>query len=463
MASVPHFDLIVIGGGPAGASGAFTAAIYGRRVALVERTPYLGGAGINTGTVPSKTLRETALALSGIRARRLTGLDLSLRREATISDFVSHERQVTANERKRLTDRLEGENVRILQGTARFVDPHTIALDSGERLTGDYILVATGSSPARPPEFPFADPAVHDSNEILDLDRLPRTLAVVGAGVIGSEYASTFAALGTRVWIIDGRDTLLPFLDREVADALEGAMRRAGIEFVWNQRVDACEACGGGPVTLRLTSGTPLEVEGVFVAAGRTSNTADLRLEAAGLTPGPRGLLQVDEHYRTTVPHILAAGDVIGFPALASTSLQQARIAVCRAFGLEAPVSRPALLPTGIYTIPEVSAIGKTEESLMEEGVPYVAGRAAYTDTARGDIMGDEAGFLKLLFRRSDRKLVGVHVIGEQATELVHIGLMALMSGADVSLLVASCFNFPTLGDLYRVAAAQALASIEGR
>jgi NAD(P) transhydrogenase len=353
MASVPHFDLIVIGGGPAGASGAFTAAIYGRRVALVERTPYLGGAGINTGTVPSKTLRETALALSGIRARRLTGLDLSLRREATISDFVSHERQVTANERKRLTDRLEGENVRILQGTARFVDPHTIALDSGERLTGDYILVATGSSPARPPEFPFADPAVHDSNEILDLDRLPRTLAVVGAGVIGSEYASTFAALGTRVWIIDGRDTLLPFLDREVADALESAMRRAGIEFVWNQRVDACEACGGGPVTLRLTSGTPLEVEGVFVAAGRTSNTADLRLEAAGLTPGPRGLLQVDEHYRTTVPHILAAGDVIGFPALASTSLQQARIAVCRAFGLEAPVSRPALLPTGIYTIPE--------------------------------------------------------------------------------------------------------------
>jgi NAD(P) transhydrogenase len=463
MHGVPHFDLIVIGAGPAGISGALTAAADGKRVALVERMPYPGGAGINTGTVPSKTLRETALALSGIRARRLTGLDLSLRRETTITDFVSHERQVTANERARVLEHLRTEQVHLVHGTARFVDPHTIALDSGEQLTGDCILIATGSSPVRPPEFPFADPAVHDSNEILDLDRLPRTLAVIGAGVIGSEYASTFAALGTRVWIIDGRDTLLPFLDREIAEALEAAMRRAGIEFLWKERVTTCEACGGGPVNLRLSSGALLEVEGVFVAAGRTSNTADLCLEAAGITPGTRGLLQVDDNYRTIVPHIFAAGDVIGFPALASTSLQQARIAVCRAFGLEAPVSPPALLPTGIYTIPEVSAIGKTEESLAEEGVPHVIGRAAYMDTARGDIIGDEAGFLKLLFRRSDRKLVGVHVIGEQATELVHIGLLALMSGADVGLLVASCFNYPTLGDLYRVAAGQALGVLEGQ
>jgi NAD(P) transhydrogenase len=463
MSKVPHFDLIVIGGGPAGASGALTAAIYGRRVALVERMPHLGGAGINTGTVPSKTLRETALALNGIRARRLTGLDLSLRREARIGDFVSHERQVTANERTRLADRLGREHVEVVEGTARFVDPHTIGVGPGTCMSADYILVATGSSPVRPPEFPFADPAVHDSNEILDLDRLPRTLAVVGAGVIGSEYASTFAALGTRVWIVDGRDTLLPFLDREVASALEAAMRRAGIEFLWKERVVGCEGCGGGPVALTLSSGAPLEVDGVLVAAGRTSNTAGLGLEAAGLTTGERGLLQVDDEYRTAVPHILAAGDVIGFPALASTSLQQARIAVSRAFGLEAPVSPPALLPTGIYTIPEVSAIGATEESLVKDGVPYVAGRAAYMDTPRGDIIGDEAGFLKLLFRRSDRRLVGVHVIGEQATELVHVGLLALMSGADAGRLVASCFNYPTLGDLYRVAATHALAALEGR
>ena len=424
---------------------------------VVEREPHLGGAGINTGTVPSKTLRETALTLNGIRARRLTGLDLSLRREATIDDFVSHQRQVTDNERARMLERADRWHVHVVQGDARFVDPHTV--QAGDRtLSGDFILVATGSSPVRPPEFPFDDPRVHDSNEILEIDHLPRRLAVVGAGVIGSEYACMFAALGTEVVVIDGRDRCFHFSTPSSPPASARRWCRAA-------------SCSGGrrlspramsrvltAVVLTLSSGVTLELDGVLVAAGRVSNTETLNLAAAGLTAGPRGLIVVDEHYRTSVPHIYAAGDVIGAPALASTSLQQARGAMCHAFGMHSAVSPAGMLPTGIYTIPEVSSVGETEESLRQKGIAYVVGRASYRDNARGDIIGDDSGFLKLLFRQSDMKLLGVHVIGEQATELVHVGLIGLLAGADARLFEAACYNFPTLGDLYRTAALRALS-----
>lgn len=457
MAETRDFDLVVVGGGPTGASGAVAAGVLGKRVALVEREADLGGAGINTGTMPSKTLRETALALTAVRARQLYGVDLSLRREATIADFMHHERRVTASERSRLEERLRHFGVERVHGAARFVDPHTLDIGGDVRLRGERVLIATGSSPARPPEFCFDDPRVHDSNEILALEALPHTLAVVGAGVIGAEYASTFAALGCTVHLIDGRDTLLPFLDADVSRALEAAMAKQGVHFHWRERVVRCDAGVPGVLTLMLSSDASIAADGVLVAAGRVSNTADLGLDAAGLVAGDRGLLKVNESYQTAVPHIYAAGDVIGSPALASTGMEQARLAMRHAFAVADTPAFPRILPTGIYTIPEVSAVGETEASLARQGLACIVGRAGYSENARGEIIGDDTGFLKLIFARDDMRLLGVHVLGEHATELVHIGLVAMMCGAGVSLFESACFNFPTLGDLYTRAAYDAL------
>lgn len=464
------FDLVVIGAGPAGEKGAVTAASLGKRVALIEQDPQVGGAAVNTGTLPSKTLRETALALSGLRARELYGVDLSLRRAATVAEFMYHERHVTANERDRVLYNLFHHHVTLYRGRAQFVDPHTVCVvpdeagggpgreaSSAVHLRGEKLLIATGSAPVRPPEFPFAHPRINDSDEILQLEHLPTTLAVVGAGVIGSEYACTFAALGAQVHLIDGREGLLPFLDREVSQALTAAMERLGIVFHWQERVTACAAPADGPVVLTLSSGAHLSTEAVLVAAGRSSNTAALNLSAAGIPLGPRGLLAVDAQFRTAVPHIYAAGDVIGFPALASTSTEQARVAICHAFDPNAQSVGAPLLPNGIYTIPEVSMVGETEETLRDQGVEYVVGRALYIQNPRGEIIGDISGFLKLLFRRTDMQLLGVHVIGEQASELVHLGLLALLTKSGAELFINSCFNYPSLGDLYKTAATAAL------
>jgi NAD(P) transhydrogenase len=294
------------------------------------------------------------------------------------------------------------------------------------------------------------------------LDRLPKRLAVVGAGVIGSEYACTFAILGAAVQLIDSREVLLPFLDGEVSRALVGAMERNGVKFCWKQEVRACQPSGTDGITLQLSSGDVLTVDAVLVAAGRKSNTEKLNLAAAGVAVGERGLIPVDDHFRTNVAHIYAAGDVIGFPALASTSMEQARRAVHNALGLEARAGISHLLPNGIYTIPEVSMVGETEESLKKQGVDYVVGRANYRHNARGRIIGDLDGFLKLLFRREDMKLLGVHIIGEQATEIVHIGLMALLAGSTADVFIEACFNTPTLGALYKSATIDASLSAAG-
>ena len=473
------YDLVVIGSGPAGESGAATAASFGKRVAMVEKSSLVGGASANTGTLPSKTLRETALAISGLRARELYGVDLSLRREATVADFMFHEKRVTASERQRVKQGLALRGVMLYHGTASFVDPHTLRVvsepagpdiqpsnsDAGEvLLRGDKILLATGSSPVHPPGFPFEHDRVHDSDEVLQLERLPRSMAVVGAGVIGCEYACTFAALGTKIWIIDGRDELLPFLDREISSALEAAMRRRlGIEFLWSCKVTGCEPRGECDIALALQPGGTMLVEGVLVAAGRFSNTAALNLPAAGLAPGPKGLLCVDDHYRTAVSHIYAAGDVIGFPALASTSAKQARVAMTHAFRPNLKAETSPLLPAGIYTIPEVAMVGASEEDLKGQGVDYIVGRARYAESARGEIIGDSTGFLKLMFRRADMALLGVHIIGEQATELVHIGLMGMLTGCTSDLFSRACFNFPTLGDLYHDAAEDAICQRAAR
>jgi NAD(P) transhydrogenase len=455
------FDLIVIGGGPAGIVGATTAAAFGKRVALVESSPELGGAGANTGTVPSKTLRETAVALSGMRSRNLYGVDLSLRREATVTDFLGHERNVKAGLNHFLAQRLEAWNATVYCGKAAFETPHTIRVASdnaeGVVLRGEHFLIATGSSPVHPPGYPFGCREVYDSDTILEIDRLPRTMAVIGAGVIGSEYACTFAALGAKVHVVDRRDSLLPFLDGQVSQALTAAMEKNGVVFHWKEGVRGYTSGPSDRIAVALESGEELDVDTVLIASGRQSNVESLNLAAAGVTAGERGLIPVDDRLRTNVLHILAAGDVIGFPALASTSMDQARRAVRGAFHPDAPTQATRLLPTGVYTIPEVSMVGETEESLRHSGADYIVGHAAYSSSARGRIIGDSDGFLKLIFRRGDMKLLGVHAIGEQATDLVHVGLIAMMAGLSVNVFDEACFNIPTLGALYKSAALHAM------
>jgi NAD(P) transhydrogenase len=457
-----QFDLVVIGGGPAGICGANTAGLFGKSVALVEKLPDVGGAGINTGTIPSKALRETALVISGARSRALFGVDISIRPEATIIDFMGHMKNVAAQERQRRQEQLRSNRVQIFHGTARFVEPNTVQIGPDTWLRGERILIACGSSPVRPPEFPFEHPRVHDSDEILEIGVMPKKLAIVGAGVIGAEYACTFAALGVEVHLIDGRESLLGFLDREISQAIESAMVAAGVHFHWKEKVTRCDAPPTGDVTLTLTSGATLAVNDVLVAAGRQSNTADLNLAAAGLTPGKRGLINADSMGRTDVPHIFAAGDVIGAPALAATGMEQARLAACAAFDIRQKEGAGPVLPTGIYTIPEASMAGETEETLKEKNIPYVVGRARYADNPRGQIIGDQHGLLKLIFRREDMRLLGVHVVGEQATEVVHIGLIAMVAGVGASVFNRVCFNYPTLGELYKMATYEAILCRDG-
>jgi NAD(P) transhydrogenase len=461
-----RYDLIVIGSGPAAEKGAAQAAYFGKHVALIEKESVYGGAAANTGTLPSKTLRETAVQLSGFRARGLYGVDLSLRRNATVQDFLVRERQVKEAERKRIEANLDRHGIRAYLGTASFVDPHRIKVTSpdgtSEELRGDVVLIATGSSPQRPALFPFDSERVWDSDEILNLEFMPEKLAVVGGGVIGSEYACLFAALGVNVTLIDGRPTLLGFLDPDISGALKENMDRLNIEFVMPDRVAACET-NDKRAKVTLESGATLEVDAVLVAAGRVSNTPALELENAGIEVGPRGLINVDDRYRTSVEHIYAAGDVIGFPALASTSMEQARLAMVHAFDLGYKTDVAPILPYGIYTIPEASMAGESEQSLTAAGVDYVVGKASYGDNARGQIIGDFDGFLKLIFRADDMRLLGVHAIGETASDLVHVGLVAMMMEATNELFIRTCFNYPTLGELYKYATYDAMGAAQRR
>jgi NAD(P) transhydrogenase len=358
---------------------------------------------------------------------------------------------------------LDAYDVAVVQGAGSFLDPHTVRVahpappGGTTLLRGEKVAIAIGSSPTRPPQFPFEHDRVHDSDELLYLPAIPKSLAVIGAGVIGSEYACTFAALGTRVHVIDGRDTLLPFLDPDLSEALTGAMEKAGVTFWWKEQVERCDAPARGEIGLKLASGNELWVDQVLVCAGRTSQTAGLNPQAAGLGLTPRGLIPVDEHFRTAVPHVYAIGDVIGFPALASTSCEQGRVAACHMFGSDAKHALARFLPAGIYTIPEASSVGLTEPQAVEKGIDVVVGRADYAQNPRGKIIGDRAGFLKLIFRRDDLQLLGVHVLGEQACELIHVGVTALMTGSGARLFLDTCFNYPTLGDLYKLATHDAL------
>jgi NAD(P) transhydrogenase len=463
MASYPY-DLLVIGSGPAGEKGAAQAAYFGKKVALVEKEPVLGGAAANTGTLPSKTLRETAVFLSGFRHRQLDGLDFrGLKERVTVRDFMARERFVVDRERARIVANLERHRVTLYRGTATFVDPHTVMVQPADgpaqTLQAEIILIATGSYPYRPPRLPFGDPRLYDSDTILTLHDIPASMLVVGGGVIGCEYACIFAALGVQVIMVEKRPRLLDFLDAEIAEALRVQMERMGVH-IWLSD-DVAEVQLREQIDVRLESGVELSVRTILSSSGRCGQTRLLNLERAGIQVDGRGRIPVNERYQTCVPHIYAAGDVIGNPALASTSMDQARVAMVNAFDLKYRKGLGLLLPYGIYTIPECSMAGETEASLIAKKVPYVAGRASYAHNARGQIIGDCAGFLKLLFHEEDMKLLGVHILGEQATELVHVGLTALLLDAGAGVFIQTCYNYPTLSEVYKYATYDAMGKVK--
>lgn len=464
MASPETFDLVVIGCGPAGEKGAAQAAYFGKRVAILERAPVVGGSCINTGTVPSKTLRESALYFSGLKQRGLYGIDYSLKENLTVHDFMHHERAVVEMERCRILKNLDLHKIQLVRGQASFEDPHTLLVKSPEgtrTLRAEVILIATGSKPHRPAEIAFDDVHTFDSDTFLQMDRIPKSLAVIGGGVIGCEYASIFTALGVDVTLVDGRDQLLPFLDMEISTRLRDRFLSLGMHLWFNERPVKVEnqSCGA---RLFMKSGKTLDVEAALFAAGRRAAVDHLALEKAGLALNDRGYIPVNETYCTSAPHIYAAGDVIGFPALASTSMEQARVAVCHAFSLKYKQRVASLLPMGIYTIPEISAAGETEESCREKKIDYCVGRALYANNARGHITGDTAGMLKLIFNRADRKLLGVAMIGESATELIHIGMMVLDNGLTIDEFIEQVFNYPTLSETYKYAAYDGLGNLSG-
>jgi NAD(P) transhydrogenase len=458
------FDLLVIGCGPAGEKAGAQAAYFGKRVAVIERAEHTGGSCINTGTVPSKTLRESALYFSGLKQRGLYGIDYSLKENLTVNDFMHHEREVVEMERQRILKNLALHQIKLIRGQAAFEDAHTVVVSSAgktRRLRGDVILISTGSKPHRPAEISFDDIHTFDSDTFLQMKRIPKSLAVIGGGVIGCEYASIFMALGVAVTLVDGRDCLLPFLDAEISEKLRERFAALGMQFWFNERPVKVENSATG-ARLTMKSGRVLETEAALFAAGRRAAVDGLELQKAGLRINDRGYIPVDENYRTAISNIYAAGDVIGFPALASTSMEQGRVAVCHAFGLKYKQRVASLLPMGIYTIPEISAAGETEASCTEKKIDYVVGRAHYANNARGHIAGDTVGLLKLIFARVDKKLLGVSIIGENATELIHIGMMVLDNGLTIDEFIEQVFNYPTLSETYKYAAYDGLGNLAG-
>jgi len=456
-----HYDLIVIGSGPAGEKGAAQAAYFDKRVALVEAAPRFGGAVANTG-VPGKAMRETALYLSGFRQRDLHGLELAYDGTLTVDQFMHRGRAVRQALDRWIGANLDRHRVDVHRGQASFVDPHTIAVrgEQGTRLLeAGVILIATGSTPHRPAGIPFEAPGVYDSDTILQMERLPRSLAIAGGGAIGCEYACLFKVLGLdEVRVIHAGERILPFADEEIGALLQEAMESLGVAFDAPDTVASVEP--GSPLTLRLQSGSLRSAEALLVALGRRGNLASLALENAGVRVDEHGQLPVNAHFQTSVPHIYAAGDVIGGHTLSSTAMEEARAAMVHAFDLKYKSGVGAHLPVGVWTIPEVSMVGETEQALRARGVAHVVGRWRYDANPRGVLIGERRGLLKLLFSLPEEKLLGVHVIGEDACELIAAGLVAMTLGATCSTFIDTCFNYPTLSDLYKYAAYDAMGRI---
>ncbi|MCG8925970.1 Si-specific NAD(P)(+) transhydrogenase [Lentzea sp. CC55] len=457
------YDLIVIGSGPGGQKAAIAGAKLGKRVAIIDRQEMVGGVCANTGTIPSKTLREAVMYLTGMSQRELYGASYRVKQDITINDLMARTQHVIGREVQVVRAQLHRNGIDLLNGFGRFIDEHTVAVDGSHRgdhttISGEFIVIATGTTPARPSVVDFDEERILDSDEVFALKEIPSSLVVVGAGVIGIEYASMFAALGTRVTVVEQRERMLDFCDPEIVESLKFHLRDQAVTFRFGEKVVNVQVSQGGTITT-LASGKRIPAAAVMYSAGRQGSTERLDLAAAGLEADNRGRLSVDEHYRTPVEHIYAVGDVIGFPALAATSMDQGRLAAYHAFG-EPVHELTALQPIGIYTIPEISYCGATEAELTSSAVPYEVGISRYRELARGQIVGDAYGMLKLLVSTVDRKILGVHVFGTGATDLVHIGQAVMGCGGTVDYLVNTVFNYPTLSEAYKVAALDATNKI---
>ena len=462
------YDLVVIGSGPAGEKAAAKAAYFGKKVALIEKEEKFGGAGVQTGTLPSKTLKETALYLSGVYQKGLFGVDKALGRSVGIQDFMFRKDVVIDSMGKSVEHNLHKHGIEVFSGTASFVDSHRIRIHGAveEVIYAEHALIATGSYPYHPKEIPFDYKRVHDSDSILKITRFPSSICVLGAGVIGCEYATIFATIGVKTFMVNDRDKILPFLDEELAEALVEQMRKSGITILFNNAITGFDLPSEEetPLRLHLKSGEALEVDMFLFAAGRIGSIRGLNLEQAGVEIGPRETVLVNTMFQTSVPHIYAAGDVVGFPALASTSMDQGRIAVAHMFQTGDLESLTELFPYGIYTVPEVSMVGLTAELAHKQGIDYEVGYCYYRDTARGKIMGDkDNGFLKLVFERSSKVILGVHLIGNMATEIIHYGMALVQEKKTLDDVIATVFNYPTLHDLYKYASYDGLGRRAGK
>ena len=453
--SAYDYDMIVIGSGPAGQRAAVQAAKLRKRVAIIDKREVVGGVCVNTGTIPSKSFKEAVLFLSGFRQRNMYGAGYRVKSDITMADLTFRCNRVMQLEIEVIKNQLNRNHIDTLYGHASFIDLHTIEIASHSgvlRKTAEKFVIAVGAKPYRPPNSQFNGQSIFDSDDVLNLKKLPREMTVVGGGVIGTEYGSMFAALGVAVTLVDARKRLLGFVDEEIIETFHYQMRSLGVRLRLGEEVESCSVREDNQVVTVLKSGKVIISDCVLYSAGRVSATAELGLQNVGISADERGKLTVNEHYQTAQPNIYAAGDVIGFPALASTSARQGRLATCHAFGVVEQVMEVPL-PYGVYAIPEISFVGSNEEELTKQGIPYEAGIARYREIARGQLLGDEHGMLKILFHRKTEEILGVHIIGEYATELIHIGqaVMALKGG--LTYLRDAVFNYPTLAECYKVAA----------
>jgi NAD(P) transhydrogenase len=460
---VEKYDIIVLGSGPAGEKAAVQGAKLRKKVAVVESRGVVGGVCVHTGTLPSKTLRETVLYLAGIKQRSVYGVVCTLKSNVTVAELMYRTEHVIQNELDVIQNKLFRNGIRVLGGRGRIVSPTQVEIGdetSGARLLeAEAIIIATGSHPYRDPSIYFDDTCIFDGETILKLDRIPRSMLIVGGGVIGCEYACIFAHLGVNVTVLEARDRLMPFLDFEISDTLTYLMRKNRTKVVLGDRMEKLEVKDNS-VHLAAASGREFIADKILFATGRVGNTAGLGLDELGIKTDKDQLITVDEDFYTGVGKIYAVGDVIGFPSLASVSMDQGRLAVQHAFGLKGTTLN-TLLPYGIYTIPEVSIVGETEESLGRQGVPYQTGVARFYELARGQISGDHDGVLKLIFCPKTRKLFGVHIIGERATDLIHIGQAVISYGGTIDYFVETVFNFPTMSEAYKTAALNGLSGIQ--
>jgi NAD(P) transhydrogenase len=457
-----RYHLVVIGSGPAGEKGAAQAAYFGKRVAIVEAGD-IGGSATNTGTLPSKVLRETAVHIAGLRERDPYGLRHSLDLRLTPDELFFRQRVVVESYRELVRENIRRHGIDYIEGRASLADRNTVevSLRSGgvRRLSADFVLIATGSRPVRPAEVPFDAEAVFDSDAILGLKRLPKAMIVVGGGVVGCEYTSIFQALGIKVTLLDRDPSLLPFLDDEIAGLLQQRMQEAGVDLRLNTSAREIRRTDAG-VEATLGDGSSVRADALLFTGGRAGNTEGLGLERLGIETDARGRIKVNERYETAAPNIMAAGDVIGFPALANTSMEQGRVAVCHAFGFDYKTEVSTLLPYAVYTIPEVSKLGLSEEEARAAGRDTAAGRGHYRENARGQIAGDTGGLVKLVFDRGSLELLGVHIIGTGASELVHISQACMYFHGTIDFFIQNVFNFPTLSDVYKYAAYDGLGKV---